>query len=285
MIKKVLFLFCCFSLLTAFQCEDEALEGDFVTDNEAACIQAVNDAIAALDAFIDANSDTYTQLCNAYKSSLEAQITACGDENGALQASIDALGDCSDDNEPDTTCEDAETDTQTASEELDNASTDEEYAAACEAYKDALQNQIDICGDEDGSLQDILDELGEDCISNDNSDDIEISVVAGTLLIEFDDVNVVVNGNFLEVSGEDTSTGYTVYFEVEQNATGTDIINSTFVLSLTSEFFPSTQGFDDFTSEIVENTPGTLFGTFFGLVTNADGGDLSLTQGQILITY
>ncbi len=285
MIKKVVFLFCCFSLLTAFQCEDEPLEGDFVTDNEANCIQAVNDVILALDAFIDANDDNYTELCNAYKSSLEAQISACGDENGALQASIDALGDCINDNEPDTTCEDAEADTQTASEALDNASTDEEYAAACEAYKEALQSQIDICGDEDGSLQDILDELGEDCISDDNSDDIEISVVAGTLLIEFDDVVVVQNGTTLEVTGEDTSTGYTVYFEVEQNATGTDIINSTFVLTLTSEFFPSTQGFDDFTSEIVENTPGTLFGTFFGLVTNADGGDLSLTQGQILISY
>ncbi|NNE32136.1 MAG: hypothetical protein HKN40_07185 [Winogradskyella sp.] len=38
------------------------------------------------------------------------------------------------------------------------------YNMLCQAYKDALQNQIDICGD-DGSLQTLIQDLG-DCILN-----------------------------------------------------------------------------------------------------------------------
>lgn len=280
MLRKSIFLLCCFALLTAFQCEDEPLEGDFVTDSEASCIDAVNNVSAALDAFIDSDDDNYTALCNAYRISLEGQISACGDPNGTLQSAIDSL-ECTGTTD-DTACEEAQLESQNAATALENAS-DNDYTALCQNYKDALTNEISVCGD-DGSLQAIIDELG-DCTNDNNTDDVEISVVAGTLTIEFDDVNVVENGTILEVTGEDTSTGYTIYFELAQNTTGTDVINSTFVLTLTSEFFPSTQGFDDFTSEIVDNTPGTIFGTFFGLVTNADGGDLSLTQGMINISY
>ena len=67
--------------------------------------------------------------------------------------------------------------------------------------------------------------------------------------------------------------------------TGIDIINSTFVLTLTSTFFPSTQGVDDFTSEITENTQNTLVGTFSGLMENNDNADLSITSGTINISY
>ena len=186
--KRLPYLLLLFVLLTAFQCEDEPLEGTFLTESEAECLQAVQATTNALADFNAATPLNYTERCNAYKAALEAEISACGDPNGSLQAAIDALEDCSVDTPP---------------------------------------------------------------------EEVEISVVVGTLLIEFDAVEVIVNGTTLEVSGEDTSTGYTVYFEVEQDATGVDIINATFLLNLTSEFFPSTQGFDDFTSEITENSTGT----------------------------
>ncbi|TYA53036.1 DUF6252 family protein [Formosa maritima] len=42
----------------------------------------------------DPTMPEYTDLCNAYKNALIAQIAACGDTSGGLQAIIDSLGDC-----------------------------------------------------------------------------------------------------------------------------------------------------------------------------------------------
>jgi len=71
-------------------------------------------------------------------------------------------------------------------------------------------------------------------------------------------------------------------------STGMEIINPNYVLTLPTtdaDYFPSTQGFDDFTSTITENNPGTLVGTFSGIVSNSGGADVSLTSGSINITY
>ena len=93
--KKLSGLLCLFILLTAFTCEDEPLEGEFLTG--VSCEEAVlNTADAAL-AFLSVTDDNYTQLCNTYKAALQAQIEACGDDDGSLQAAIDALGDCTND--------------------------------------------------------------------------------------------------------------------------------------------------------------------------------------------
>ncbi|MEM5566205.1 hypothetical protein WNY78_13880 [Psychroserpens sp. AS72] len=55
-------------------------------------------AQAAVDnaefAFDNATADNYTSLCNAYKVALENEIVQCGDDDGSIQAEIDALGDC-----------------------------------------------------------------------------------------------------------------------------------------------------------------------------------------------
>ena len=92
--KKLSGLFCLFILLSAFQCEDEPLEGDFLTG--VSCEEAIlNTANAAL-AFISVTDDNYTTLCLAYRSALLAQIDACGDTDGSLQAAVDALSDCTD---------------------------------------------------------------------------------------------------------------------------------------------------------------------------------------------
>ncbi|MBR9757026.1 MAG: hypothetical protein GYB39_03005 [Algicola sp.] len=57
-----------------------------------ACDEATTEANAAAAAY-NANSGD-TTLCNAYISALESKITACGDPNGTIQATIDGL-DCS----------------------------------------------------------------------------------------------------------------------------------------------------------------------------------------------
>ncbi|WP_299336169.1 hypothetical protein [uncultured Psychroserpens sp.] len=278
--KKLSALFCLLILLSAFTCEDEPLEGDFVT-GENTCEEAtLNTAEAALN-FISVNEDTYTQLCNAYRNALEAQIVACGDDDGSLQDVIDALGDCTNSN-PIDDCTTATEAADAAEAAFDDATTDN-YTQLCTAYKAALENQIFECGDEDGSIQSMIDALG-DCTQT--ATQVEISLTAGTLPIEFDIVDVVVDGDILKITGETSAqNNYTIYFEVGQGQTGVDIINPTFELTLTSVFFPSTQGFDDFTSNITVNETGVLTGTFGGIVTNSGGGDLSLTSGMINITY
>lgn len=88
-----------FVLLTAFTCENEPLEGDFVSENPSSCEDAIAvTAQAALD-FIGVNDDNYTTLCVAYRNALEAQIDACGDPDGSLQLAVNDLGNC-DNNQP-----------------------------------------------------------------------------------------------------------------------------------------------------------------------------------------
>ncbi|MEM5566204.1 hypothetical protein WNY78_13875 [Psychroserpens sp. AS72] len=277
---KKLFALLLFSAVLMFQsCEDEPLEGDFGTGGLTCEVAVANTTQAALN-FLSVNVDNYTQLCTAYRNALQAQILACGDADGSLQAAVNALGDCSDSVGSD--CDNAQDAVDNAEFAFDNATADN-YTSLCNAYKVALENEIVQCGDEDGSIQAEIDALG-DCTQV--VPQVEISVFAGTLLIEFDMVNVVIDGNILKVTGETSlAANYMVYFEIEQGQTGVDVINSTFELTLTSVFFPSTQGFEDYTSNITVNTDGVLTGTFGGVVTNADGGDLSLSSGMINITY
>jgi len=96
--KKLTALLSFFILLTAFTCENESLEDDFIiddgTNSDLTCDEATLNTGAAAQAFASATNVNYTQLCVAYKAALTAQITACGDPTSALQATIDSLEDC-----------------------------------------------------------------------------------------------------------------------------------------------------------------------------------------------
>lgn len=279
--KKILTLLMCTAVLAFVSCEDEPLEGDFLTGGTT-CEQAtLNTAEAGLN-FLGVNDDNYMQLCVAYRNALEAQILACGDEDGTLQAAVTALGDCT--NTVANDCDGATEAVDAAQLAFADADADN-YTTLCNAYKATLENQILQCGDDDGSIQSTIDGL-DDCTQTATPTEGAISLTAGTLPIEFDIVNVVVEGDLLKISGETSAANnYTIYFEVGQGQTGVDVINPAFELSLTSVFFPSTQGFEDFTSTITVNEAGILTGSFGGVVTNADGGDLNLSAGSINITY
>jgi hypothetical protein len=277
--KKLFTLLMCTVVLTFTSCEDEPLEGDFGTGGLTCEVAVTNTAQAALN-FLSVNDDNYTLLCIAYRNALQEQIQSCGDADNSLQQAVDALGNCTITIEDD--CNNAADTADDAEFLLGNATADT-YTSLCNAFKAALESQILLCGDEDGSIQDEIDDLG-DCIQV--APEVEISLTAGTLPIDFDIVDVVVEGDLLKISGETSAANnYTIYFEVVQGETGVDVINSAFELSLTSVFFPSTVGFEDFTSTITVNTDGTLTGSFGGVVTNADGGDLNLSGGSINITY
>ena len=68
---------------------------------------------------------------------------------------------------------------------IDFANTDiESYNLLCQAYRDAIENQIEICGDEYGYLQDIIDGLGDCIIDDNNTTECEMAVVASALALE-----------------------------------------------------------------------------------------------------
>ena len=92
--KKLGLLLSISLLLMAFTCENEPLEGEFVVEEDFTCADATQATAAAANAFIAATDANFSELCNAYRDALETQITACGDDTGVLQQSIDALGDC-----------------------------------------------------------------------------------------------------------------------------------------------------------------------------------------------
>ncbi|NQY31373.1 MAG: hypothetical protein HRT69_18145 [Flavobacteriaceae bacterium] len=44
----------------------------------------------------NSSDSNYSELCTDYKNALVAQIASCGDDSGALQNTVNSLGDCSD---------------------------------------------------------------------------------------------------------------------------------------------------------------------------------------------
>ncbi|MBO3115281.1 hypothetical protein J4050_00890 [Winogradskyella sp. DF17] len=177
----------------------------------------------------------------------------------------------------DDTCT-AEAATNAAAEAFNEDSTNEDL---CNAYRQALLDQIEECGD-DGSLQAILNDLS-DCAAVTSSG--ELRVRAGTLTIEFVQQTVSFDGGIITVEGISAQGGYEIYFQVAEGDTGTDVFQN-FVLTLNgTEFFPSTQGFEDFTSDTTISSGNILQATFFGIVESEEGADLSLTQGLADLTY
>ncbi len=164
--------------------------------------------------------------------------------------------------------------------------TDENYTDLCVAYKTALQTQIGVCGDQNGELQAIIDDLGDCTQDPGQNTQGELSVTAGTLPLDFDEVNIVVEDGLVKVTGETSaSNNYNIYFEVAEGTTGTDVIQN-FQIELTSVFYPYNEGTQfDFTSEITTNTEGTLIGSFYNAVSNNEGADINLTNGTIELEY
>lgn len=154
----------------------------------------------------------------------------------------------------------------------------------CNAYRTTLENQIAECGDTDGSIQAIINDLGN-CEFGNQGEPGTLKVRVGTLDVDFVTQNISLENGLINVEGTSAGGGYMVSFQIDEGATGIDIFQN-FVLTLNgTEFFPSTQGVDDFTSETTVSSQGILIATFFGLVESAEGADLSLTQGMVEVDY
>ena len=105
------------------------------------------------------NSDAYEAACTAYIDALNDQRTFCGDSDDALQNIIDGLGVCQ------LTCEQATANRMEAESQYVTA-TIGNFDEKCAQYLLYLQEQIEFCGDVDGSIQADIDSLG--CGDDDN---------------------------------------------------------------------------------------------------------------------
>lgn len=279
--KKISILLCLFVLCSAFQCNDEPIDDELLTQDEL-CEAAIIRTSEAEQAFSEATDNNFAELCNMYRDMLEAQILTCGDGNGDLQILINQLGDCSQTQNIDCATAIAE---KNEAEELFNNSTDVNYMENCNALKTAIQNFLDICGDNQEALNQ-LENLGNCILTTGNQASGEITVTAGTFSIVFDEITVEEDNGLLKINGETSADNdYSIYFEVTEGQVGQELINAEFEIIITSEFTPSTESMNPFTSSITENIPNTLKGTFSGLTKNANNADLNLTSGNIDITY
>lgn len=146
-------------VFTITSCDDEPLEGEFVTDDGGSgvtCVQATQNLATASATYGTTATDdaSYSVVCNAYAVALQNMIDACGDDTGAIQTLLESLG-CPAISDDCTTAHTATTNAETA------YNADTTNTTLCNAYKAALQNEITECGDADGSLQDMVD--GLDC--------------------------------------------------------------------------------------------------------------------------
>lgn len=184
---------------------------------------------------------------------------------------------------PAQTCAEASTQTAAALQAFDNA-TNENYGTLCAAYKAALQNQITVCGDPLGTLQDIITDLG-DCTLTPAAPSVTVTV--GTLVKTFEtNRTITTTGTTRKIKVYDNvnDTDF-IYFEIQQGATGANVISNFNIHLLSSDYNPTpVSDGGNWTSNITANTATTITGTFFGYVTSpTTGADLSLTQGSITI--
>ena len=153
--RKILILVCIFVSCTALKCDNEPVDGEFLAANNCETLAQITTTAAI--ALSNSDEFNYMQLCSNYRLALRNQIDSCGDPEGLLQAEFLSLEDCVFDLTD--LCEEAIVLANSASNDLRNASS-ENFSQLCLIYRTALENVILFCGDEDGSIQQTLDVLG-----------------------------------------------------------------------------------------------------------------------------
>lgn len=167
---------------------------------------------------------------------------------------------------PQSSCQSLTTSTNAARDAYNNANSSN-LSALCNAYKTALQNEINGCGDATGDLQDMID--GLNCNASTPTGTLSMSL--GSAPLVFDEITVTTTGATRHVHGEKSSTtSYEIDFDVEVGQTGINKINN-FELRLFSQTFrpliPAAFG-NDWTSNITVNSGTSVVGTFRGELAN-----------------
>ena len=162
--------------------------------------------------------------------------------------------------------------------------TPSNQVARCNAYKTALQNEINGCGDEFGDLQDQID--GLNCTASTTTGTLSMNL--GSAPLVFDVITVTTSGTTRHIHGEKTNTTYAIDFDVEIGQTGANKINN-FELFLFSQTFtpliPAAFG-NNWTTNITVNSATSVVGTFRGELANASQTSAQdLLNGVVNITF
>ncbi len=157
--------------------------------------------------------------------------------------------------------------------------------ARCNAYKTALQNEINVCGDEFGDLQNLIN--GLNCTASTTTGTLSMSL--GSAPLVFDVITVTTTGTTRHVHGEKSNTtSYEINFDVEMGQTGANKINN-FELRLFSQTFtpliPAAFG-NDWASNITVNSGTSVVGTFHGeLVNETETSAQDLLNGVVNVNF
>lgn len=187
------------------------------------------------------------------------------------------------DSSPATDCESL-TDASDAALLAYNAATADNLAVKCAAYKTALQNEINGCGDASGALQNLID--GLNCPSPTTPGTLTMNL--GSAPLVFDQITVTTTGTTRHIHGEKTNTSYEIDFDVEVGQTGANKINN-FELLLFSQIFrpliPAVFG-NNWTTNITVNSSTSVVGTFRGELANeSQTSAQDLLNGVVNVTF
>ena len=178
-------------------------------------------ALMAYEATFDSslefiNSDAFEAACNAYIAALNDQRNFCGDTDGDIQAMIDALGSCQ------ISCAQA-TANRTEAESQYNGATIGNFDEKCAQYLLYLQEQIEFCGDVDGSIQTEID--GLDCSDADGDGVPNVfEDFNGDNVLTNDDIDLDGIANYLDDDddGDGVPTLDELQLDTDGNPTDTD---------------------------------------------------------------
>jgi hypothetical protein len=181
---------------TVFTCVDAEEQVDLA--------QAAFDATTSTD-LIYVNSSDYMNACQVLSLALETQRVYCGDLDGALQSRIDNLNGCV------FPCVIAE-ENRAIAEDIEENATIGNYVLACVDYQFYLQEQIDFCGDLDGSIQLELDSLN---CGDDDADGVPNAFedFDGDGMFDDDDIDMDGIPNYLD--NDDDGDGILTIFEAK----------------------------------------------------------------------
>lgn len=162
-------------------------------------------------------------------------------------------------------CESLATATDNAAAAYANA-TSSNRVQLCNAYKTALQNEINGCGDEFGDLQNTIN--GLNCTASTTTGTLSMNL--GSAPLVFDQITVTTTGTTRHVHGEKSNTSYEIDFDVVVGQTGANKINN-FELRVLSQTYtpliPAVFG-NNWTTNITVNSATSVVGTFHGELAN-----------------
>lgn len=171
-------------------------------------------ALAALQATDLTDSDAYEANCAAYVTALENEMNYCG--SGDIPEIIEGLNDCV------FPCEYAEDNVTNAQIVYDNA-TIGTYIQACNDYIYFLNEQIEYCGDEDGSIQAIID--GLNCADADADGVADVfEDINGDSDLDNDDTDLDLTADYLDTDDDNDGilTANELMFDENGNPLDTD---------------------------------------------------------------